>query len=100
MNSIFVLDDNAILSLINDAGFAATVPCLANKKEIFKPSATTCGTCKRKREQRIRQEMAAIKTCLAGLSADAKLKLKQHLNAEKVRILYTNLAGQVVQLTF
>ena len=100
MNELVVLEESVILSLINDAGFASTVPCLAHKKEIFKPSATTCGTCKRKREQRLRQEMAAIKACLAGLSTEAKTALKQKLGAAKVRILYTNLAGQVTQLTF
>jgi hypothetical protein len=100
MTALVVLDDNVILSLIRDAGFASTIPCIANKKELFKPTGTACGTCKRKREQRIRQELATIKTCLAGLSTDAKLKLKQYLAAEKVRVLYTNLAGQVVQLTF
>lgn len=100
MSQLVVLDENTILSLINDAGFAATIPCLAGKKELFKPGSTTCGTCKRKREQRLRQEMATIKTCLAGLSTEAKLALKKKLDAEKVRILYTNLSGQVVQLTF
>jgi hypothetical protein len=100
MSALIILDDSAILSLINDAAFASTIPCLANKKDLFKPNSTTCGTCKRKREQRLRQEMATIKSCLAGLSAEAKIALKQKLGAEKLRILYTNLAGQVVQLTF
>lgn len=100
MSALVILEESTILSLINDAGFAATIPCLANKKDVFKPSSTTCGMCRRKREQRLRQEMAAIKSCLAGLSAEAKTALKKKLGAEKVRILYTNLAGQVVQLTF
>lgn len=100
MTQLVVLEESVILSLINDTAFASTIPCLANKKDLFKPGATSCGTCKKKREQRLRQEMATIKSCLAGLSAEAKMKLKQKLGAEKVRVLYTNLAGQVVQLTF
>jgi hypothetical protein len=98
--SLAVIDDSVIMTLINDTSFAMTIPCLAGKKEIFQAAKTACGTCKRKRQQKQREAMAKIKTCIANLSADLKLAIKKKLNAEKVRIVYTNLAGQVVQLTF
>jgi hypothetical protein len=34
------------------------------------------------------------------MGPEKKAMLKQMLDAEQVRIVYTNLAGQVVQLTF
>lgn len=97
---LVVVDDGLILSLLQDSTFAATIPCLYNKREIFKTGAGGCGACARKRQDRQRKEMATIKMCLAGMSAEKKDTLKKKLNAEQVRIMYVNAGGQVVQLTF
>ena len=44
--------------------------------------------------------MAQIKSCLAGMSSEKKTQLKSLLDAKKVRVIYVNAGGQVVQLTF
>jgi len=95
-----VIDDGIILSLLQDDVFAAKIPCLYNKKEIFKTSVGGCGSCARKKQDRQRKEMATIKMCLAGMSAEKKAELKKKLNAEQARILYVDAAGRVVQLNF
>jgi hypothetical protein len=101
MATLVVLDDSTIMSMLGDSAFATQFPCLFNKRDIFKSaSAAGCGMCAKKRQERQRKEMAAIKACLAGMSTEQKAALKQRLAAEKIRIVYTNLAGQVVQLTF
>lgn len=100
MGLLVVLDDSTIVSMLNNAAFVTAIPCLANKRDIFKPAESTCGMCTRKRHERQRKEMAALKACLAGMSPEKKAELKKLLGAEKVRIVYANLANQVVQLTF
>lgn len=97
---LVVVDDGLILSLLQDNEFATQIPCLYNKKEIFRTSSGGCGACARKKQERQRKEMATIKMCLAGMSAEKKEALKKKLNAEQIRIMYVNAGGQVVQLTF
>jgi len=100
MAQLVVIDDGLIMSLMNDNEFSAKIPCLLNKKEIFRAAAGGCGACARKREDRQRREMASIKMCLAGMSTDKKAELKARLDAEQARILYVDAGGKVVQVTF
>ena len=100
MERTVIIDESVILSLLNDAAFAATIPCLQNKREIFSAGATTCGTCIRKLQERQRNEMAALKACIAGLSAEKKAALRKKLGADKAKIIYVNISRQVVDLTF
>lgn len=100
MRPLVVIDDGIILALLNDVSFAASVPCLQNKKEIFTSSMSGCGACARKRQERQKKEMTTIKTCIAGMSTEKKNELKKKLDAQQLRIVYVNGANQVVQLTF
>jgi hypothetical protein len=100
MRPLVVLDDSLIMSLVNDVEFSTQIPCLYNKREVFRPGAGGCSSCARKRQEKYRREMATIKTCLSGLSPDKKALIRQKLDAQQVRILYVNGAGQTVQLTF
>jgi hypothetical protein len=95
-----VLEDSTILTMLQNKAFTDAIPCLFNKYEIFRPGGAGCSTCARKRQEKQRTEMAKIKSCLAALAPDKKTKLKQLLNTKKVRIVYVNPTGQVVQLTF
>lgn len=100
MTPLVTIEDSTILTMIQDARFADTIPCLMNKAELFKKGAGGCGACARKRQQKQREEMARIKSCLGALSAEKKLALKQLLNAQKVRVTFQRPGGDVVQLTF
>lgn len=100
MRDLVVLEDSTILSMLNDQQYASNIPCLSNKKDLFRSSAGGCGTCAKKRQEKQRQEMARIKSCLAALSTEKKNELKKMLDADKVRVVFVNASGKVVQLTF
>lgn len=100
MTPLVTIEDSTILTMISDPRYADTIPCLMNKAELFKKQAVGCGACARKRQQKQREEMARIKSCLGALSSDKKIELKQLLNAQKVRVTFTGPSGNVVQLTF
>ena len=99
MPALVVIEDSAIMAMVNDHKFS-TIPCLANRRDTFKAGVGGCGSCAQKRQTRQRDEMARIKTCLAGMSAPKKAELKALLGAEQARVVYVNLSGKVVQLTF
>lgn len=100
MAELVTIEDSTVLTMVNNKDFAQAIPCLFNKAPIFRNSTGGCGACARKRQQRVRDELAKIKSCLAALSPDKKNKLKQLLGANKVRVVYTRPGGEVVQLTF
>jgi hypothetical protein len=100
MQKLVIVDDAIILSLLNDVAFVEQIPCLYNKREIFRAGGTGCGSCAKKRQDRQRTEMSNIKSCLVGLSPDKKNLLKKKLNAEQVRVVFAGAGGQPSQFTF
>jgi hypothetical protein len=100
MRDLVVLEDNTIISLLNDPSYAESIPCFYNKRELFRTTNNGCGACAHKRQEKRRSAMAQIKSCLAGMSSEKKMQLKSLLDAKKVRVVYVNAGGQVVQLTF
>jgi hypothetical protein len=100
MADLVVLEDSTIMTMIHDQKFAQTIPCLFNKSVIFANNGGGCGACRRKREQRMREEMARIKSCLGALDVTKKNELKALLGAKKIRVTFTRPGGEVVQLTF
>lgn len=100
MPDLVVIEDSTVVTMVNDPAFTSVIPCLFNKAVIFRNDGGGCGACRRKREQRMREEMARIKSCLGSLDATKKNELKQLLNAKKVRVIFTRPGGEVVQLTF
>jgi hypothetical protein len=99
MTDLAVIEDSTILTMLQDRRFSDAIPCLFNKSEVFR-THTGCGSCARKRQEKQRSEMAKIKSCLAALSPEKKTALKQLLGAKKIRVVFVNPTGQVVQLTF
>lgn len=100
MRELLVLEDSTIISLLNDPAYAESIPCFYNKRDLFKTSGGSCSACAQKRQEKRRSAMAQIKSCLAGMSNEKKMQLKAMLDAQKVRVVYVNAGGQVVQLTF
>lgn len=100
MRDLVVLEDSTIISLLNDPTYAESIPCFYNKRELFRTNNNGCGACAQKRQEKRRSAMAQIKSCLAGLSSEKKTQLKSLLDAKKIRVVYVNAGGQVVQLTF
>lgn len=100
MASIVVIEDSTIASLIMNQKIADSIPCLTNKRGLLGNAGNGCGSCARKRQQKVREEYAKIKSCLAALSPEKKAELKKHLNAEQIRVVFANNAGKTVQMTF
>lgn len=100
MRDMVVLEDSTIISLLNDANYSQTIPCFYNKRDLFKTTGNGCGACAHKRQEKRRSAMAQIKSCLAGMSSEKKTQLKSLLDTKKVRVVYVNAGGQVVQMTF
>jgi hypothetical protein len=100
MRALVVIDDGLIFSMLNDPAFNTTIPCLFGKREIFKNATGGCSSCAKKKQDNRRQEMMRIKACLAGLSDEKRKQLKQLFNAERVRVMYSDAAGQIIQVNF
>ena len=101
MRDMIVLEDSTILSMLNDPAYSESIPCFYNKRDLFKSGASGgCSACAQKRQEKRRNAMAQIKSCLAGMSSEKKMQLKSLLDAKTVRVIYVNAGGQVVQLTF
>lgn len=100
MREMVVLEDSTIISLLNDPMYAESVPCFYNKRDLFKSSGGGCSACAQKKQEKRRNAMAQIKSCLAGMSSEKKTQLKSLLDTKKIRVVYVNASGQVVQLTF
>jgi hypothetical protein len=100
MRDMVVLEDSTIISMMNNPEYAQSIPCLFNKKDLFRTEAGGCGACARKKQEKQRSAMAQIKSCLAGMSSEKKTLLKSLLDASKIRVVYVNAGGQTVQLTF
>lgn len=100
MRELVVLEDSTIISLLSDPAYAESIPCFHNKRDMFRSTGGGCSACAKKRQEKRRNNMAQIKSCLAGMSSEKKMLLKNLLDAKKVRVIYVNAGGQVVQLTF
>jgi hypothetical protein len=100
MANLVVIEDSTILSMLANKPLADSIPCFLNKKTLFSANRGGCGSCARKRQQKQREELAKIKTCLASLSPEKKAELKKHFGADQLRVVYVNNAGQTVQMTF
>lgn len=100
MRDMIVLEDSTILSMLNDPIYSESIPCFYNKRDLFRSNGNGCSACAQKRQEKRRSAMAQIKSCLAGLSVEKKTQLKSLLDAKKIRVVYVNSGGQVVQLTF
>jgi hypothetical protein len=100
MAKVVVIEDGTIFMMLNDPKFATEISCLFGKRDVFKTSTGGCGACARKRSAKRMAELTKIKSCLAALSQEKRTILKNLLDAETVRVVYTNSGGQVVQVNF
>jgi hypothetical protein len=94
------IEDSTILTMVNDAQFAAEIPCLQNQAKTLTTAATGCSACARRRQEAQRQTLAAIKTCLAGLSGEKQQRLKELLDTKQVKVVFISSTGQVSTITF
>lgn len=100
MAQTVVIEDSTILSMLNNKDLVDSIPCFANRRNVFNTNGGGCGACARKRQQKQREELIKIKTCLAAMSPEKKNELKAKLGAQQLKIVYVNSGGQTVNMTF
>lgn len=100
MRDSVTIEDSTILSMVNDARFAAEIPCLQNQTTNLPTTATGCGACARRRQEAQKQALSSIKTCLAGLSGEKQQKLKELLDTQQIKVVFVSATGQISTITF
>lgn len=100
MRANVVIEDSVIVSMLGDTQFTDEIPCLQNQASLLKPASGGCGACARRRQEAQKQALASIKTCLAGLAAEKKAKLKELLDTQQITLVFTSNTGQVSSIVF
>lgn len=100
MHDIVVIEDSTIMSMVKNEAFTSAFPCLQGQASILEPANTGCGMCARRRQEAQRRALAGIKTCLGGLDSAGQQKLKELLNTQQIKVIFTSATGQVSSVTF
>ena len=93
------IEDSTILAMANSKKFTDEFSFLLKAQQVARKTSRTCSTCDNGKKERTRV-LQNIKAGLAGMGSERKRRLKELLNAKKVRISYTMASGKIVTLTF
>ena len=96
---IVVIEDSTIARMVQDPAFAS-LPCFAGKIESVLPKATGCGSCAKAAAAKQKETLRQIKTCLAHIGPEDRAKLKELLNADKVKVISISATGQTLTTTY
>lgn len=96
-----VIDDSLLASMAGNRAFLAEFPFLAKVRELTQARVNPgCGGCQGKAAPTPRNLLlGSLKATVASMGDAKKLKLKQMLNTQQVRISYLS-GTRVVQHTF
>lgn len=95
-HKVLVLEDTVLMTLAMNPNFVKEFPFLANGA---KPAAKgKCAPCNRAAARRV-QTMHVIKQSIVNMGSEKKLRLKEMLSAEKIRLRLAQ-NGKVVEYTF
>lgn len=92
-----VIEDSTLTAMANNQRFLSVFPFLKSLQKT--PKKPKCGRCGSKNNRRANAYTSA-KRALAGMGPVQKRKLKELLNAEKVRIIFRNERNKASELTF
>jgi hypothetical protein len=95
---LVVIEDSIITSILSNPRILAAIPALKTAADIKNPGSPRCTPCARKARARA-ANYSQVKTTISNLRGEALAKLKQELNADKLRVLFKNTAGKLVQIT-
>lgn len=100
MARLVVLEDSVIRQMLLRPDIVAAFPFMsaaaAKVSAVKKQKGCNCANKNRSNLA----DYSGIRGAIANMSNDSKLKLKQLLNAEELRLNYTNAKRQVVKMTF
>lgn len=98
LTKLLVLEEAVLLSMMGNPNFVQEFPFLAGNEGVITAKPSGCGRCNQKASRRI-QAINGIKQAIVSMSVEKKQKLKQMVNAEKVRLLISS-GGKVTAHTF
>jgi hypothetical protein len=102
---VVIIDDKLILGLLHDSRFLNIFPeinkiVMDGRDRLVKSIENkACKKCNAALKQRIVDAMS-VKKKLASLSADDKVKLKDFLNTEQVKIVFKSKEGRIIQIDY
>jgi hypothetical protein len=93
---LVVIEEGNLTSMARSQQFVAEFPFLtALANQTARSGRSCCGG-----NVARQNAFASAKQTLAGMDSEKKRRLKELLNANKVRVVYTNTSGRRVELTF
>lgn len=98
---LVVIEEGVLMVMSNSPTFVKEFPFLATvaaQARAKQKKRGGCGSCGRKKDQAVLYGSA--KKALAGMDSTKKRRLKELLNAERVRIVYRSGENKSVELTF
>ncbi len=103
-SKLVVIDDGMVINILNDPKVSSQIQAVKIAVDNAKARVGSirkggCRPCQAK-ARNIAVNLMSVKKAIAQLSEADKEKLKNIMNAEQARIVYTNDSGKIIQLTF
>lgn len=100
MTGLLILEDRVLRAMLTDQRVLQAIPCLSNVAKEQARNKVSCGRCEKKKQAMAGNAVAAAKQCIGNLAPQAKLTLKQLVNAQSIRLTYRTANGRLSELTF
>jgi hypothetical protein len=99
---LLIVEDAVINGMLKNPSITNEFPFMktAADKMVAAPKGRGCGRCGRRKNRANAVDYASIKTAIGSLPKSRKARLKDLLQADKVRVYYVNSNNQKVKLTF
>jgi hypothetical protein len=95
---LVVIEDSLITAILSNTKLLHEIPALKSAADVKNPGSPSCRPCARKARAKI-GNYSHVKTVIANLRGEQLAKLKREINADKIRVMYKNASGNLVQIT-
>lgn len=95
---LVIIEDAIITSLLSNPKILSDIPALKTAAAIKTPGSPMCTPCARKNRAKSVNYLH-VKNVIANLRGESLARLKKELSADKIRVLFKNSSGKLVQLT-
>jgi hypothetical protein len=89
LRKLVVIEDSMVLSMAQNQNFLSEFPFLAGLTAAAKKKKAGCSACGSANRER-GQVLNAAKAAIAGMSPEKKKRMLKLLNAEKMRVIYSD----------
>jgi hypothetical protein len=95
---LVMIEDSIITSILSNPRILAAIPALKNAADSKNPGSPRCTPCARKARAKV-ANYSQVKQIISNLRGESLARLKQELNADKLRVLIKNSSDKLVQIT-